>query len=581
MADAPVILGVNCSFRHDSAAALVASDVLVSACEEERFTRKKHDASLPLRAISACLQIAGVENGDVTHVALGWHPWASSGKRLGFLINGDLQNLGRRLRFLTRLVRDPIIVATEMRRRFPRARIIFVEHHIAHAASAFYASPFDTAAVLTTDGRGEWATGLAGFARGNCIHPIVQSYWPDSLGLAYEGFTHYLGFETHDEFKVMGLSAYGSPTCVPSISRTFSFFAPTLFRVERRFFRHPSFAETRWSSQYYSQEIIKMFGRPRAAGEPLEDSHKDIAKSLQVHLEKVAVDAAQWLHDKTAESNLVMAGGVALNGLMNNAIRTHTPFSNIFIQPASNDAGIPIGAALFVNHKILRRPRTFNMTHAYWGPEYTEAAVKAILLESGLHFYRCSQPEYTGAILISKNYVIGWFQGRTEIGPRALGNRSILADPRFAENRDLVNAKIKFREQFRPFAPSIMSEYVARYFADLTTSPFMLNICPVRPETRATIPAVVHVDGTARPQTVERDVNHRFYSLLDAFCRITGVPMVLNTSFNVKDEPIVNSPSDAVRCFQKTRLDYLIIGDWLVSRVPLSTDQHRYLGLPT
>jgi carbamoyltransferase len=576
----PVVLGVNCSFRHDSAAAVIAGDSLRAACEEERFSGIKHDATLPWEAINASIRIAGADDRDVTHIALGWHPYADFLRRVRFVMrSAQFPEIGRRARFLARLVRDPMTVASELKRRFRNARVEFVPHHFAHAASAFYVSPFERASVLTIDGRGEWATGLAGTADTTGIHPRVRSFWPNSIGLAYEAFTHYLGFDSHDEFKVMGLSSYGDDRYIREVRRTFSFHPTNLFRVNLRYFRHPSFSDTEWSKIYYSDDLCRLLGPPRQRHDDIDRRHENIAKSLQTHLEDVGVAAATWLRSTAGIDDLVMAGGVALNGLMNNAIRTRAGFSRVFIQPASNDAGIAIGSALYVNHQILKRPRRFQMRHAYWGPQYSPEEILTVLRDAGLPFYACIDPPRTAARLIAENAVIGWFQGRMEFGPRALGNRSILADPRDPTNKDRVNSKVKFREEFRPFAPSIMAEHVYEYFGDLGDSPYMLNICDVRPEVRDRIPAVVHVDSTARPQTVRATENPRFHALLSHFHRVTGIPLILNTSFNVKNMPIVNSPADAINCFLRTELDYVIIGDYLIARAPLTQEDCASLDL--
>ncbi len=570
MSAGTVILGISAGTGHDSGAALLVDNTLVAACEEERISRIKHDGGFPSRSIAYCLNAARVTPEDVSHVAVGLHPWAAPWRRLGFLTDMGLSShLARKAMFLRREALGLFRIGNELRRQFPRARVVFVEHHLAHAASAFFCSPFEEAAVLTMDGHGEWATGLVGHGQGSHLDKLAEAFFPESLGLVYLAFTHYLGFDTHDEYKVMGLSAYGEPEYLEIVRRIIRFDPGRIYRVDLSWIQHPAYTACPWGRHYYSDKLTKIFGPARQPGATVSTLHKNLAKSLQVALEEVGVAIARHLRARTKSGKLVLAGGVCLNGLMNYAIKASGAFENIFVQPASNDGGIALGAALHVNHQVLGNPRSFVMQHAYWGPGFSEEEIRRELETCRLPYVRLADPARVAAELIAGNHIIGWFQGRSELGPRALGNRSILADPRDPKNKDRVNARIKFREEFRPFAPSVLAEHASAYFDGLNESSYMLMICPVCPEMRSVIPAVVHVDGTARPQTVNRDTNPRYYVLIEHFHRITGVPVVLNTSFNVKGEPLVNSPTDAIRCFFSTGLDYLVMGDCLLYKGPL------------
>lgn len=558
----------------------MVDNTLVAACEEERLSHIKHDGRLPARSIAYCLKTALVAPEDVGYVAIGMHPWAASGRRLAFIANLGLSlHLPRKLLFLRGGVLSLLRAKAELQRQFPRATVIFVEHHLAHAASAFLCSPFEAAAILTMDGRGEWATGLLAHGQGSRIQKIAESSFPESVGLLYMAFTHFLGFETHDEYKVMGLSAYGQPEYLDTVRRMFRFDPRVLYRVDLSWMQHPAYAQCPWGDRYYSDRFVRTFGPARKPGEPINDMHKNLAKSLQSALEEIGIELARHLRVRTGCRRLALAGGVCLNGLMNFAIKRSGVFDEVFVQPASNDGGIALGAALFASHQVLGRPRQFVMRHAYWGPTYGDDEIRKEVEACQLPFLRLVDPARTAAELIARNQIIGWFQGRAELGPRALGHRSILADPRDPNNKDRVNARIKFREEFRPFAPSVLSEYASEYFEGIQESPYMLMICPVRPGKRSVIPAVVHVDGTARPQTVGKEENQRYHTLLQHFHRITGVPVVLNTSFNVKGEPIVTTPTDAIRCFYSTGLDYLVVGDCLLSKGPIPSDIQQ-MALP-
>ncbi|MBI4183669.1 MAG: carbamoyltransferase [Proteobacteria bacterium] len=566
-----IVLGIHTGSGHDSAAAILVDGRLVASVEEERLTRRKHDGAFPHKAIDFCLSAAGVRADEVDHVAHGWHPYAALARRLGFLARG-LPGRGalRRAWFVATLTRVSLSAERALRRRFPRARLHRVEHHLAHAASAFFCSPFERAAIISYDGRGEWATGLVARGEGNRIARLRERHYPNSLGLLYTAVTHFLGFESNDEYKVMGLSSYGEPEFLDLFARILGLDREGFYRVDTSWLSHPGYAPVPWGRNYFSARMVERFGPPRASGEPVRTVHKNLAKSLQRAIEDLGVGMASRLRAETGLADLGLAGGVALNGLMNHRIKTEAGFDRLFIPPAASDGGVALGAALWVQHQVLGAPRRFVLEHAYWGPSFADEAIAAEIDAYRLPSRRLPSPERTAAGLIAGNRIIGWFQGRSELGPRALGNRSILADPRDKANKDNVNARIKFREEFRPFAPSVLEERAAEFFPAIGASPYMLQICPVAAAKKALIPAVVHVDGTARPQTVSRATNPRYYGLIERFAEVTGVPVVLNTSFNVKGEPIVDSPADAIRCFYSTGLDYLILGRRLVGKGDLA-----------
>jgi carbamoyltransferase len=538
---------------------------LVAVCEEERLSRVKHDGGFPAHAIDFCLQQAGLEAGDVTHVGLGWHPHTATANRLRFLLDvRHSRHLRVKASWLRTVRGQALWLRTQSLERFPNASFTFVEHHLAHAASAFYCSQFEEAAILSLDARGEWSTGLTGTGRGTTMAATSRAYYPESLGLLYDALTQYLGFAPFDEYKVMGLSSYGEPEYLDVFRQMFRSDPDSIFRVDRGWVQHPGYAPIAWGKTYYSPKVVETLGPARDPREPVERRHENVAKSLQARIEEVGVEIASHLRETSGQQNLVIAGGLGLNGLMNYAIKSRSGYDDMFVQPAANDGGISLGAALYIQHHLLGHPRSNVFPHAYWGPDLAQAEVAREIEICGLPSVRVEEPALAAAELLAQNKIIGWCQGRTEFGPRALGNRSILADPRDPANKDRVNARIKFREEFRPFAPSVLAEHAAEYFEGIDESPYMLMICPVRQDARDRIPAVVHVDGTARPQTVTAAANPLYHELIEHFERLTGVPVVLNTSFNVKGEPIVNTPQEAIRCFYSTGLDYLIVGSHVV-----------------
>jgi carbamoyltransferase len=553
------ILGINC-FSHDTAAALLQDGEPVAFIEEERFSRDKHTKAFPDAAIEFCLRTAGIGIGDVDVVAFAHKAGVdyaraaldavkrAAPKRLGFQTYVDL-NLKRKER--------------AFRRRWGyHGRTINVGHHQAHAASAYFASPFDDAAVLTLDRGGDFLSTTLAHGQGNRFRTLHEVRNPYSLGEIYTAVTWWLGFHPNaDEGKVMGLAPYGTDRYVPAF-RDFVRLTPDgLFTVDLSWFRYQVEGAVPWSKRF-----VEKFGPPRVPESDLTRHFEDVAFGVQALTEEAGLHLARALHRFTGSKNLCLSGGVALNSVMNARLLGETPFEHIFIQPAAGDAGNALGAALHVWHQELGRPRAWRMEHAFFGPEYTDSEIKEALAERQLSFQEVADPTVEAAELLSRSKIVGWFQGRAEVGPRALGARSILADPRKAEMKDIVNEQVKHREGFRPFAPSVLDERGAEYFEGYYPNPFMLLVLPIRPEKRDVIPAVTHVDGTGRLQTVQRDSNPLYYRLIEEFERRTGVPVILNTSYNLRGEPIVHRPDEAITDFLTTGMDALLLGRFLLEK---------------
>lgn len=555
----------------DSAASLICDGELVAAAEEERFSRVKHHSGFPYNALQFCLDQAGIGISDVEHVSLYWKPWI-----LGHKAAQALKSLAiSRDMFRARVDRGVAQVGESylgmlkyprmIRRRYgPSAfRFRYLEHHLCHAASAFLVSPFESAAIFTVDGTGESTTTLFSHGQGARIQPLKRTKLPHSLGQFYSAVTNLLGFDMFggDEWKVMGLAAYGEPEFYDFFSRrVLTTNGNYDFRVNIRALDH------HLAKRYqFSDEIISALGPPRRPDEPINQRHQNVAASAQKVLEDVVLHLLEGLHAQTGEENLCMAGGVAFNSVMNGRIINESPFKRVFIQPAAGDAGCSLGAAFMTHNTILKNRRVFEMDHAYWGPSFSNGDCAAALRESGLRFETAPDEELLPRVarLIAGGAIIGWFQGRMEFGPRALGNRSFLADPRRADMRELLNKKVKLREWFRPLAPSMLEESSAQIFGARRRDPFMVTVFTVAEGQRARIPAVVHVDNTARPQTVSRATNPRYWNLIKEFERLTGVPALLNTSFNIQ-EPIVCSPRDAIRTFKCASFDALVLENNLV-----------------
>ncbi len=595
------ILGISCYF-HDAAAALVRDGRLIAAAEEERFTRKKHDYEFPQHAIDFCLRLGGIKATDLDFVVFFEKPFVKFER----LLLSAMQTFPRSHRVFREAMitwlGDKLWIKHLIQRRLglPSSRILFSEHHLSHAASAFFCSPFEEAAILTVDGVGEWTTASLGVGRGTNIKLLKDIRFPHSLGLLYSAFTAFLGFEVNEgEYKVMGMAPFGKPEYLDKVYRLIRIASDGSFELDMDYF---SF---HWSSeQTFSRRFVELFGPPRdpashfftaRTGYPSYFGEKparygelakqnqhyaDVAASIQAVVEDVLLKMAQEVHRETGLAKLCMAGGVALNSVANGRILRETPFEEIYIQPSAGDGGGAIGAALYAYHMVLGRPRSFIMEHAYWGEEHTPGDVKAFLARHAIRYQRFDDEEKLIERVVDQlqaGKVVGWFQGRFEWGPRALGNRSILADPRRADMKDIVNVKIKFREPFRPFAPSVLAERAEEYVVlphatRHYPARFMLYVVDVRDEKRDIIPAVTHVDGTGRLQTVREELNPRYYRLVEAFGEATGIPVVLNTSFNLKGEPIVNTPQEAFQTFIKSGMDVLVLGECLIEKaegVPL------------
>jgi carbamoyltransferase len=579
------ILGIN-AYHGNSAAAIVCDGRLVAAVEEERFNRVKYAAGFPAMAIQYCLKIAGLTLKEIDHVAVPRNPYARLATKLFYAV--QMPSFAReRAKVLVKFtgVREALAAAFDSDPATLAATFHRIEHHQAHLASAFFVSPFERAALLSADGLGDFASTLWGTAAGNRMKIADAVAFPHSLGLYYTAVTQYLGFPKFgDEYKVMGLAAYGQPEYLPAF-RDIVKFDPHAngngFRLGLDYFLyHRTGPEMSWADagktpvqgKLYSEEMPRRFGPERTPGEPLEQRHHNLASSLQARLEEVYLGMLKKLADRTGLKAVCLAGGVAFNCVANGKIFDATAFEQIFVQPAAGDAGLAIGAAYYVWHQKLGHPRSFAMEHSYWGPEFSREEIRRAMDardigQNGFAVEECGEKEVAtrAAALIAEGKILGWFQGRAEWGPRALGNRSIVADPRRAEMKEILNRRIKHREIFRPFAPSILAEATGEWFEKSHPSPFMTFTYPVRPEKRHRIPAAMHVDGTGRLQTVTREANARYWRLINAFEQVTGVPVVLNTSFN-DNEPIVCSPEEALDCFLRTQMDVMVLGDFLITK---------------
>jgi carbamoyltransferase len=576
------ILGIN-AYHGNASAAIVCDGILVAAVEEERFNRVKYAAGFPSAAIRYCLEAAGITLAEVDHVAIPRNPWARLGTKLFYAIR--MPSFAReRAKVLAKFTGIPEALgqAFDLDPKTLRAKFHRVEHHQAHIASAFFVSPFENAAALSADGLGDFASTMWASGQGNRLRVLGSIAFPHSLGMYYTALTQYLGFwKFGDEYKVMGLAAYGKPEFLDEFRHIVQTNGSPGFRLGLDYFtHHRTGPEMSWREsdktpvlgRMFSEHLEHRLGPTRPAEEQLSNRHYNLASTMQARLEEVYFEMLRALHQRTGQKSLCLAGGVAFNCVANGKIFEETPFERVFVQPAAGDAGLAVGAAFYVHHQTLGQPRKFVMEHAYWGPGFSDAQVRSAIESSSL-----KSPEYQirelaeeelareTANLIAAGNIVGWFQGRAEWGPRALGNRSIVVDPRRAEMKEILNARIKHREMFRPFAPSILEEAVGEYFERSEPSPFMTFAYAVRPEKRSTIPAPTHVDGTGRLQTVSRAANPRYWRLIREFGNLTGVPVLLNTSFN-DNEPIVCKPEEAINCFLRTRMDVLVLGNMLINK---------------
>lgn len=581
------ILGIN-AYHADGSAVLLHDGELVVALEEERFRRIKHWAGFPSDTIRKCLEIGGIDGTMVDHVAISRDPRANLGRKAAFAVRNRmrLSNIVNRARNLRRVneIHAPLAAVLGVsERRLPNVH--FVEHHPSHLASAFFVSPFEDASICAIDGFGDYISTSMASGAGNHFDVLAKVSYPHSLGVFYSAVTQYLGFHSYgDEFKVMGLAPYGEPAFVGNLRKLVRLKSGGMFELERRYFRHwDEGVQMEWENgspelgRLYTDELERLLGPARKPGQPLTPQHESIARSLQAVYEECAFHVLNGLWARTRNPRLCLAGGCAMNSVANGKIRANTPFTDVYIQPAAGDNGTALGAAFYVWNQTLGGSRGFVMEHGYWGTEYPCADIAPAVLGRSDPDWRYLTESFPdeGAVcraaaeLIADGNVVGWFQGRMEWGSRALGNRSILADARRADIRDLINLKIKFREKFRPFAPSILASAMNEFFVDAAPDPFMQQVYPVRDEKRAVLPAITHVDGSGRLQTVSETSNPRYHRLISEFAALTGVPVLLNTSFN-ENEPIVDTPEQALDCFMRTQMDAIVVNNTIVRRIPRS-----------
>lgn len=580
-----IVLGIN-AYHGDSSACLVKNGVLIAAAEEERFRRIKHWAGFPSEAIRYCMQAANIGLHEIDHVAINTDPKANLLKKVGFTLtkHPDFGLVMDRIKN----AKERTSLEEELERAFHgsvfKGKIQHVEHHLAHLASSFLVAPFEDATAVSIDGFGDFASAAWGQGKGASIEVEERIYFPHSLGIFYQAVTQYLGFPHYgDEYKVMGLAPYGKPSVKNQIRELVRLQNDGGFRLNLDFFRHhKEKVEYEWNNgipsvgRLYTEALEQLLGPARSKDDELTQHHKDVAYSAQAVYEEACFHLLNALHARYGQDNLVLAGGCAMNSVANGKIYQRTPFKKAYIQAAAGDAGGAIGAAFFVHYKQSgETSRRFVMHHGYWGPEFADREIETIVEKHRPDFSEqaCKVTHITdeaelcrsAAERIADGKVIGWFQGRMEWGPRALGNRSILCDPRRADMKDILNRKIKRRESFRPFAPSILREEVANWFETDDDVPFMMKVFQIREDRRAGIPAVTHVDGSGRLQTVKQTDNPRYYRLISSIRDLTGIPIVLNTSFN-ENEPVVCRPEEAVACFLRTKMDVLVLGDWFIER---------------
>ena len=584
------ILGLN-AYHGDVAAALVRDGQLVAAVEEERFRRIKHVAGFPHQAIAVCLEMGGLAASDVDVFAVSRDPRAHLWRKALFLLkNRPKGTVASRARNLASLRALPSTIAKSLNldEAVVRQRTRFIEHHPAHLASAAFASPFDEAAVCAIDGFGDFVSTSWGRVAGTRLSVEGRVFFPHSLGLLYLAITQYLGFPNYgDEFKVMGLAPYGEPGFVREIESLVQLKDDGRFELDLSYFRHWSEGvQMTWEDgaptlgAVFTPKLESLLGPARRREDPLEAKHEAIAASLQVAFERAALHVLRHVQKSTGSTRLCFAGGCAMNSVANGKIREQTGFREVFIQPAAGDNGTALGAALYACHEMNGKRRGFVMEHGYWGPSFDDGAIAAALdaQHAAIAEHGCGRRAWDDeaaldrwtAEQIAAGRVVGWYQGRMEWGSRALGNRSIIADPRRADMREIINTRIKFRERFRPFAPSVLEEALDEYFVGGVPDPFMLQVYPVRPDKRALVPAITHVDGSGRLQTVSPRSNPRYYRLIKTFEGLTGIPMLLNTSFN-ENEPIVLTPEQALDCFLRTHMDVIVMGRHVLERAVVAT----------
>jgi len=562
------VLGISC-FYHDSAAALLRDGEIVFAAAEERYTREKHCIGFPHLAVEAALRHEGITMADVEAVAFYEKPFLKFDRLLLSSIATFPRGFPIFRRFiplwLHQKLKTPKIFRKELAYDGP---VYYVEHHMSHAASAFLPSPFDEAAILTIDGTGEWATTAWGAGSGTAITLEEEMRFPHSLGLLYSAITLHLGFQVNNcEGKIMGLASYGQPTMRDAFKQLID------LRPDGSFWMNMDYFGYLHKPTMTSPKLDTLLGPPRRQGDPLTQHHKDLAATVQDVLEEAVLHMGRHVHERTGLKKLCLAGGVALNCVANGRLHREGPFDEMYIQPAAGDDGTAIGAAAYVYHTLMGNARTHPLRNAYLGDGFTDGDVQAFLDEAHVPYRRMERDELLRftAQKLADNQIVGWFQGRMEFGPRALGNRSILANPGDPDMKDILNHRVKHREPFRPFAPSALLEHASECFDMAAPSPFMLLVADVLPEQRERLAAITHVDGTARLQTVAPDENPLYHALIGEFHALTGCPVVLNTSFNVRGEPIVRTPADAYACFRHTDMDWLVLHNFVVAKSDLGS----------
>ncbi|TXN35989.1 carbamoyltransferase [Flagellimonas hymeniacidonis] len=559
-----IILGLNYYF-HDSTACIVVDGQLIAAIEEERLNRDKHTRVFPQMAISRCLKIAGLSYSDIDHIAVSIKPSHNLSKKLFHSI--------KNLKTVKPFINHEFVHAYNKQKGFwnwykyhynnkkEGPEVHFIPHHYSHAPGSFFVSPYKEAALLGIDGSGEWATTWLGYGKDNEVQCLGESFFPHSLGSFYESITQFCGFRTsYDEGKTMGLAPMGNPEIYrEKVAKMVRVDKKGQLHFDLSYFNFQNMGWRRLSPKFYNT-----FGKGRKHGEDFEDRHKDLAAAFQRVLEDRVLEMCDILHKKTKADYLVISGGVSLNSVMNGRIVRESQFKDIYVMPAAGDNGTAIGAAYYLYNGIFKKDRNFEHMDPYVGTGYTNEEIEKVLKGAKLDYEYCEDICEEAASLLEKGKIIGWFQGKMEIGPRALGSRSILANPAFPDMKDKINSEVKFREAYRPFAPSAIVEAKDEFFDLEVEAPFMLKVCNVLPEKQSVIPAVTHVDGSARLQTVKKELHPRYYDVIQKLGTKTGVPVVLNTSFNIQGEPVVESPKDAIRCYYSTGLDALVIGNYVL-----------------
>jgi carbamoyltransferase len=578
-----IIIGIN-AYHADSSAAIFINGKLIAAIEEERFTRIKHWAGFPKLSIEFCLKHAGINLDQVDYFAIGRDSKAKLFNKLGYLFKNPLSSPGlvvERFKNGKKIssIENELSDMSTLNASFFKEKVIQVEHHRSHIASAFFASPFDKAACLSVDGSGDFSTTMLGTGIDNKIKILDSLDYPHSLGIFYSAFTQLLGFPNYgDEYKVMGMAPYGKAIFMNELEKVIALKSNGLFQLNLSYFCSGVKGNITYDDNHqpilarmFSDKMISHFGLPRSPNEPLTQNHKNLASSVQNMTEKILFHVLNHLHKRTGLDNLCLAGGVAQNSVANGKITSNTSFKNVYIPSASHDAGISIGAALYVQHQILKTKRQPTILTAHTGTSYTNEAIIELLNEKGISFTHFEDEIIFDRVTdcMINGGVVGWFSGRSEFGPRALGGRSIIADPRRKDAKEILNQKIKRREGFRPFAPSILKEYLNDFFIGGDEVPFMEKVLPIIKDRQNEIPAVTHFDGTGRVQTVDKNISPRFWALIEVFRIKTGIPILLNTSFN-ENEPIVNLPLEALNCFLRTEMDMLVMQNIVVSRIVLN-----------